>query len=265
MREIDDDDVRTQVDTGCRDAVEHPRELARDQPPQLEPDLATVGRQVAGPATDGPGRLGARREHRRNDGGERRGDRPAAGRVECELHRGVLGGTEAPAETRRGEIADERDSRLCAARLVAVGAPRDLERVQPDGASRPKRDRIGAERPGERPVLALRVEDHDATTERRLAQQVALHEGALPPADLAEHEHVRVRDRPRPVQVERVVDEGTAEEVAPDQHAGSGKPTRRDAGIRRAELRRRRLVGGQLHSHPRPTGSVQQKASACVP
>ena len=115
------------------------------------------------------------------------------------------------------------------------------------------------------PVFAFWVEYDDSSPEDGLAKEVGLYECALATTDLAENEHVRIREDAEAVELERIVDEQPTEQVPSDEHCPARELPCRGEGVGRAELCGRRFVRGELHSQPRPVGSVQQKASAWVP
>src|ERR1700722_13337498 len=97
------------------------------------------------------------------------------------------------------------------------------ERVQPYAAARPQRDRADSDGFAEGAVLALDVEDERAPAEHQQAPEQRLDERALALAELAEHDRVRVVERPVRVQRPGVVTERRARGIAPDEHASAAE------------------------------------------
>ena len=237
-----------------------------DEAAQLERHVARLGPQGGDIARHGDRRGGRRGEQRLDDLWERRGTRTRGRAGERELERRVLDGTERPVEACRGERREQCEpapGRLLGGARAA--GPGRVQRVEPDRAARLEQDRLDAERPCQRAVLTLGIEDHDPPTERGLAVEVGLDQRALAAPDLPEDEDVRVRQDARGVELEGIVDERAAEHVAAHQHPRGRQRAARHEGVQRPELRGRRLVRGKPHAHPRPTGRVQQSASAWLP
>ena len=145
-----------------------------------------------------------------------------------------------------------------------------VERVEADPAPGAERHRLHAPGLGQGPVLALGVHHPGVAAEHRLTPQVGLHERALAPADLPEHDGVRVGDDPVPVEDEGVVDERAAEHVAADEDPLVAEAGLGDQGIGGAQVAGGGHVGrdpgGERgHERPRPRGRVQEKARSCSP
>src|SRR5438270_342669 len=79
--------------------------------------------------------------------------------------------------------------------------------------------RRGGKGGGDGGVLALRVGHPCGSAERCLPEQERLDQGGLAEADLAGHEHVRVREKPGGVEGERVEGEGSTDQVPSDVDA----------------------------------------------
>ena len=103
-----------------------------------------------------------------------------------------------------------------------------------------------AERVDEWLVLALGVDDLAAAPEHAGAVQPALGQRALAEVGLAEHDRVRDRQHPRPVQQPRVVHERAAVQVAADVHAARAQPGLRNGGVGGLEVCGGDLVPGAL-------------------
>ena len=121
-----------------------------------------------------------------------------------------------------------------------------IERVEPDGAARSQRHRSHAPGIGQVRVLPLGVDDPGPAAEHRLAPQERLDEGALPPADLAEDHHVRVRHGAGGVELEGVEHEGASEEVITHDDTAVPKPRLGDERIGGAQVSRGHLVDGKV-------------------
>ena len=199
----------------------------------------------------------------------RRSDRTTSGRVGGPLPRSRCARVAAPrasssAACSRGESGRRRHAVASVpSRHEAVpchGHARwrrgALQRVDADRSARCQGERARAERPGERSVLALRIEHRNLSPEGRLPKQVGLHESALPPSDLAEHRDIRIGHGACRVQLERVMGKGAADKVLADEHPARGERRRRGKRVGGAELGRRRLMSRQPHAHPRPVGKV---------
>ena len=274
-REVEDHEGAPERDAGGRLAVEHPAQVAADQSPQLERHLATVGRHLPGLRPNRARRGRARLQQRLDDTGERR----RAGLVAAGRH-GVDGQVEGAALTREERAPEagrgQRGQKLAprSGHLLGVHPDGRVEGVQPDPTTGTERDRLAAPGAGQWPVLALGVDHPCPAAEHGLSPQVGLHERALAPADLAEHDHVGVGDRSGPVQLERVVREGATQQVPSHQHAAAAEAGLGGKRVGGPEMASGGLVGGERHggivrrrrqASPRPRGSVHAKARAWSP
>ena len=122
------------------------------------------------------------------------------------------------------------DRRL--ATSVAARRPDGVERVEPDRAARAQRHGLHPPGAGQRAVLTLGVHHPGPSPEHRQAPQIGLHERALAPADLPDHDHVGIGEEPAPVELEGVVGERRprAGRGPPGHRAPPARPCRSDAG-----------------------------------
>ena len=126
-----------------------------------------------------------------------------------------------------------------------------VERIEADGTTRTQRHGPDTPRVSEVAVLALGVDDPGPAPEHGLTPQEGLDEGALSTADLPEHHHVGIGHHPGRVELERVEDEGAAQQVVADDDATSTEARLRNERVRRAEVPRGHLVGRDTrHSFP---------------
>jgi len=119
-----------------------------------------------------------------------------------------------------------------------------VEDVQPAAATA-ELDDLAVKRADEVDVVGLEVaEDHRQHAVAGEAERHAPHEAALAEADLAEHEHRRSRDQPRPLKPrDRVgAQRGAREQIA----------SQRNADHRRASVRRERPQPADLHGRATP-------------
>ena len=120
------------------------------------------------------------------------------------------------------------------------------ERVQPDPAARLERHRPDADRGAQRAVLALDVEHERAPAEQEHPPQQRLDQRALALPELAEHDRVRVVERPVAVQDPRVVTERPAAGVAADEHAAAAEAAGGDERVDGLRVPGRAAVAGPL-------------------
>ena len=145
---------------------------------------------------------------------------------------------QASIHARSSEGLEQREPLGGRGRLVGA---HQVERVDPQRAAGAKCEGATPEGGRQRAVLALGVEDEGAAPEGELAEQVGLDQCALPPADLAEDDRVRVGQPACRVQLEGIEAEGPSEEVGPDEHAGH-----RRARVAQQRVERAGLAGGGL-------------------
>src|ERR1039457_272993 len=100
---------------------------------------------------------------------------------------------------------------------------------------------------GERRVLPFRIHHPRPAAEYRLTPQVRLHKGALAPTDLAEDDHVGIRQESASIELEGVVDEGTTEQVTSDEDAAPTEPGFGREGVGGTEMPGGGLVCGDAH------------------
>ncbi len=153
--------------------------------------------------------------------------RPRPHRVRCaRWEEGVVRGSR-PTATRATRTAACATSSTSVARSPSgcmATASSGLSRIEPPGAA----PRVRPPGPGQRPVLPFGVHHPGPAPERGQAPQIGLHERALAPADLPDHDHVGVGEAPAAVELEGVV----RERRRPAGRAPPG-PHRRDRPPRR--------------------------------
>ena len=120
--------------------------------------------------------------------------------------------------------------------------------VEPDGAAGPQCHRSHAPGGGQVAVLTLGVDHPGPAAEDGLAPEERLDEGALAPADLAEHHHVGIGHHPLGVELEGIEDERPAQQVVTDDDAPLPEPGFGNEGVGRAEVARGDLVGGDARA-----------------
>jgi hypothetical protein len=220
-----------------------------DQPAQFQRHIAAVLEQGAARGAQGRRRAGRGGQERVDHRGHGRHLGPAGRVGQGRSQRGALAGHEAAPQAGTGQRGQEFELAPRRAPLGlrhrAGGAGPGVQRVEADGPAGPQRHRPHAPGVGQVAVLALGVDDPGAPAEHRLAPQEALDEGALAPADLAEHHHVGVGHHPLGVQLEGVEDEGTAQQVVADHRAAMAQ-----AGLGDERVGRAQVAGGDLvHGH----------------
>ncbi len=179
------------------------------------------------------------------------GRRPGRGRVESGVDGRPLAGQEVPSEARHRQRGAQRRpphrravGNVVVAPAVTGGVGR-VQGVQSDGPPGPQGDRYDTPGLAEGPVLSLGIDHPGTPPEYRLTPQVRLDEAALAPADLSDHHHVGIRHDPGPVERERVVDERSAQHVAPDEDALVAEAGLRHEGIGGAQVAGGGHVGRQ--------------------
>ncbi len=283
-REVEHDQRAVETQAGGRGPVEHAPQVAVDQAAQLEGHVPSVLHQL-GPG--GPQRRGGVRSPGSSRASTTWGrvgaamPRPPPGRRPPRAASTAARSRGSRSRPRQATASEAVSAIRRAADPSAPGRPETsavtggiavssgLRRTGPPGRSATGRDTPGL---GQRPVLALGVDHPGAASEHGLAPQVGLHEAALAPADLPDHDHVRVGDHTVPVEGERVVDERAAEDVAADQHALVAEAGLGDQRVGGAQVpgggdvgreARRQPAAQVLTTSPRPRGSRQRRAASC--
>ncbi len=263
--EVEDDEGAGQVDAGRGGTVEHPPQIAGHQTPELEGHLTTVGGQIGGRAPHRGGGRFVRHQHGVHDRRQRRGRTGVGHLGHGQLDGGAFTGKQDAPETGcrqrrqqlgpppRGVVARGVTGRG-AARRCGRGRGR-VKRVQSDGAARSQRHRLDTPGPGQPAVLALGVHHPGPAAEHRLAPQIRFHESALAPPDLTEHDHVGVGEHAAPVEVEGVVGERPAEQVAAHHHAPAAQPRLRRERVGGTEM----PGGGQVRRHSHETHPLRDR------
>ena len=235
--QVQHDERPVEVEPRRRGAVEHAAQVAGDQTPQFERDVASVLGQRARVGADRASRLGVGASRASTTSGSVGTDAALLGTDPArQVDRHPLS---AGSRSARGQAAAKRTEELAfdgrrRPRWTPPVAPRaagPFERIQSHRAAGSQGHRaahpIAAASVA---VLALGVDHPGPAPEDRLAPQIGLDEGALAPADLAEHDHVRVGHHPLLVELERVEDERPAEEVVADQDAATAQPASARSG-----------------------------------
>jgi hypothetical protein len=260
--QVEHDQRAVETETTRGRPVEHPAQVAVDQAAQLQGDVPPVLSQLDPGRAECGRRFGTRVEEGVDHPGQRRGRRSARppvcpgghrGHLQRGVDGGALPGQEIPPEARHSQRCRERrptgGHRVACGRaghavVVGVGRRTGVERIEPDRTTRTQSHRGHAPRLAQRAVLPLRVDDPGTPAEDGLTPQVGLDEAALARADLADHDHVGIGDRPAPVEGEGVVDERAPEDVAADQDALVAESGLRHERVRRAQVPGGRHVGG---------------------
>jgi hypothetical protein len=152
-----------------------------------------------------------------------------------------------------------RPTACSSARSSAVFLMRDaaVERVEPQLSPRSQSDHFSAAEARHRPVLPLGVHHHDAPPEHPLPETQRLHQCGLAAPQLTGDHHVGRGEHPLLVELERVVGERTAEQIAPDVGAAPAEAALRDERIRALQVRGGEAMGPLTpHLNPRHNGSV---------
>ena len=172
----------------------------------------------------------------------------------------MLDGPERPPEEGGG---DRREGAEPTTANLLAPARADFEGVEAEIPAGGEGEGTTAEGRRERRVLALRVDDQDASAEGGVTVEIALHEGRFAAPDLAEDEEVGVGQDLAAVELEGVVHERAAQEVAADEYPAAGKRGAGDKGIGGAELRGGRFVGGEAHRLA-TAAADGQRATECL-